>query len=62
MSLYKTYPPPPPKKEAIIQETSPVADAIELSETEEPSNPKELEAHKEDVLYVKWHVCKQNTD
>lgn len=49
MYLYKTYPPPPPKKEAIIQETSPVADAIELSElseTEEPSNPKELEAHK----------------
>ena len=65
MYLYKTYPPPPPKKEAIIQETSPVADAIELSELSEaegPSNPKELEAHKEDVLYVKWHVCKQNTD
>lgn len=60
MYLYKTYPPPPPKKEAIMQETSPVADAIELSEAEsEQSKPA---AHKEDVLYVKWRVCEQSVD
>lgn len=63
MYLYKTYPPPPPKKEAIMQESSPVADAIELSElSEAESEQSKPAAHKEDVLYVKWRVCEQSID
>ena len=64
MYLYKTYPPPPPKEEVIVEETNPVADAIELSELfeAESENPKELQAHKENVLYVKWRVCEQSVD
>lgn len=46
-----------------MQESSPVADAIELSElSEAESEQSKPAAHKEDVLYVKWRVCEQSID